>query len=105
MTPYNCDGIAGISLSMSSKLYSHSRTVYQVFDFIGDVGGFNDAFTIMCEFIMGYYSSTLFIYSLIKSIFLVDLFSTTRKRRKLGFYGGISRPAQNTDDKIEISKN
>jgi hypothetical protein len=43
-------------------------------DMMGEVGGFNDALFLIFELFMSYYAPTLFMQSLIKSIFLVDLF-------------------------------
>ena len=41
---------------------------------LGDIGGFHDALFVIFETFMGYYTPVLFMQSLIKSLFKIDLF-------------------------------
>jgi hypothetical protein len=41
---------------------------------LGDIGGFNDALFLIFEFLMGYYTPVLFMQSLIKSLYKIDMF-------------------------------
>ena len=66
-------------------------------DLIGEVGGFNDALFLIFEFFMSYYAPTLFMQSLVKSIFKVDLFVPRKNSRaRKGVYKqvyGTNEPA------------
>ena len=66
-------------------------------DLIGEVGGFNDALFLIFEFFMSYYAPTLFMQSLVKSIFKVDLFVPRKNSRaRRGVYErvyGTNEPA------------
>ena len=50
-------------------------------DLFGEVGGFNDALFLIFEFFMSYYAPTLFMQSLVKSLFQVDLFVPRKNSR------------------------
>jgi hypothetical protein len=56
-------------------------------DLIGEVGGFNDALFLIFEFVMSYYTPTLFIQSLVKSMFQIDLFQLLKNNKaRIGDY-------------------
>ena len=61
--------------TLSSKQIKKTRKVYQLLDMIGDIGGFSDAIFMIFEFLMGSYAPGLFMSSLIKSLYRVDLFT------------------------------
>ena len=74
-------------------------------DFIGDVGGFNDAISLMIEFIMSNYTGNLLLASLIKSFFKVDLFApSSDPKYKKGIYKGVTNRHNFIDDMIEPLK-
>lgn len=63
-----------VSLMVSEKSNTTERHVYKLLEFIGDIGGFNDALVLVLEFFMAFYSPPFFAASLVKSLFLVDRF-------------------------------
>lgn len=56
-------------------------------DLIGEVGGFNGSFLLIFDFFLSYYAPTLFMQSLVKSIFQVDLFVPHKNSKgRKGFF-------------------
>ena len=77
-------------------------------DLIGEVGGFNGSFLLIFDFFLSYYAPTLFMQSLVKSIFQVDLFVPRKNSRgRKGVFKqvyGTKRPAlEMVDDSISNS--
>ena len=57
---------------------------------LGDVGGFSDALFIIFESVMGYYAPVLFMQSLIKSMYKIDLLTPNSDNKKRhGYYNKV----------------
>ena len=57
---------------------------------LGDIGGFHDALIMIFESFMGYYAPVLFMQSLIKSLFKIDLFTPkSDKKKRQGHYNKV----------------
>ena len=70
---------------------------------IGDVGGFHDAINLIFEFFMAFYAPGLFLNSLIKSLFKVDLFTPGKNSRPFNktFKPSTKTAIQIEDDSIQ----
>jgi hypothetical protein len=55
------------------KVNKLERRVYQLLDFVGDIGGFFDAIKIIVEFVLSFYTGQFFMVSFVKNLFKIDL--------------------------------
>ena len=51
---------------------SYTRSVYSVLNFSGDLGGINELLTLVGSIIVGFFSSHIFIYSILSSLYQVE---------------------------------
>jgi len=61
-----------LELHLSSKLVSHVRVVYSVFDFLGDIGGFLDIWVIMFGVLLSFYTPSQMETSIIRNLIPVS---------------------------------
>ena len=76
----------------SSKQFIHSRTVYTVLEFLGDVGGLNDALTLIFAPFMSFFVPSLLARSILNKNFKFDDDGTHSN----------DQPAQNSNKKIKL---
>ena len=76
----------------SSKQFIHSRTVYTILEFLGDVGGLNDALTLIFAPFLSFFVPSLLARSILNKNFKFD---------DDGAHSN-DQPAQNSNKKIKL---
>ena len=104
---------ARITLRMEAREDTYERTVFSVFDFTGLIGGVFEIFEIIGGIFVGYFSSKLFLFSMLTNLYQVqkiDHNDTTEqeftkvlpKTRKISIKTNKKR--FNEESKVPISK-
>ena len=71
---------------------------------IGEIGGFNDAILIIFEFVMSYYGPSLFMTSMVKSLFPIDRFKPVRRHHRGYGQPHVIHPPTKADNQLLDAK-
>ena len=108
--PKNND-VMSITLYKDQKSYNYERSVFSILDCLGLIGGVNEILEVAGGLIVGFISSKLFLFSLLSSIYQVNM----RDNKNSDFYEQIqidkdnklfkneNAHNKNTENKNEIS--
>ena len=67
--PFNQNIILWCEVGLSNTLTIHKKSLYTVFDLLGDVGGLLDLFTLFVAFFLSKYNHSLFIFNAANNMF------------------------------------
>jgi hypothetical protein len=62
----------GLSVKVGDRGMNYERRVYSVFDILGDVGGLNDALTLICQILVSFFTGSAAYADAVTQIFPVQ---------------------------------
>lgn len=65
----NPNAIALLGFSLHKSVVSHSRAIYNVLDFLGDIGGLRDALKLIAQILVSFFTSGGMMNHLISRVF------------------------------------
>ena len=71
---------ARVTIRMEAREDTYERTVFSVFDFTGLIGGVFEIFEIIGGIFVGYFSSTLFLFSMLTNLYQVQKIDDTTEQ-------------------------